>query len=198
MEAQEWLAAAAAYALGSLLPAELLVRRKLGVSMHHLGENPGGAGTWRTLGPAAGMAVVLFDLAKGAAAAWLARRVAATPEGFVLICTAPVAGHNWPPYLRFRGGRGLGPAAGALLVVAWQPFLVAFALGALLALRTRWVPTVGIVALPLYALLMWWWQYPPRELAAALAVGLTVGVRQLPWLWSRLQERRSGQPAGAG
>jgi glycerol-3-phosphate acyltransferase PlsY len=30
-----------------------------------------------------------------------------------------VAGHNWSPFLRGAGGRGLSPALGALLVVAW-------------------------------------------------------------------------------
>ncbi|MDR7568253.1 MAG: glycerol-3-phosphate acyltransferase, partial [Armatimonadota bacterium] len=149
MELQEWTVGVAAYALGSVLPAEILARRR-GTSLLHVGENPGGAGTWRTLGPRAGAAVILFDMGKGVAAAWLARRVAATLEGFVLICTAPVAGHNWPLYFLFRGGRGLGPAAGVLLVLAGKPFLLAFGLGALMALRTRWVPTVGIVALPTY------------------------------------------------
>jgi glycerol-3-phosphate acyltransferase PlsY len=189
MEIREWAVGAAAYALGSVLPAEILARRRLGTSLLQVGENPGGAGTWRTLGPQAGVAVILFDLGKGVVAAWLARRVAATLEGFVLICTAPVAGHNWPLYLLFRGGRGLGPAAGVLMVLSGQAFLVAFGLGALIALRTRWVPTVGIVALPVYLLLMHLWEASPHEMAAAVTVSLTVAVRQLPWLWSRLQER---------
>ncbi|MDR7417188.1 MAG: glycerol-3-phosphate acyltransferase [Armatimonadota bacterium] len=193
MEIHEWAAGAAAYALGSVLPAEILARR-LGTSLLRVGENPGGAGTWRTLGPPAGVAVVLFDMGKGAVAAWLARRVAATLEGFVLICTAPVAGHNWPLYLLFRGGRGLGPAAGVLMVLAGKPFLLAFGLGALAALRTRWVPTVGIVALPTYLGLLLVGGYPPRELAAAAAVSLTVAVRQLPWVWGRLQEWRRPVP----
>lgn len=194
MEPREWLAAAIAYMLGSILPAEILARRRLGLSLRHLGENPGGAGAWRTLGSKAALAVVLVDLAKGATAAWLARRVAVTPEGFALICAAPVAGHNWPLHLRFRGGRGLGPAAGVLWVLAWQPFVITFGAGALLALRTRWVPTVGIVALPLYVAWLWARHYPPREVAAALAVALTVGVRQVPWLWSKLQKRRGALP----
>ncbi|MCS7173776.1 MAG: glycerol-3-phosphate acyltransferase [Armatimonadetes bacterium] len=193
MEPQEWVAGVVAYALGSLLPAEVLARRR-GTSLPRVGENPGGAGTWRTLGPRAGAAVIFFDIGKGAVAAWLARRVAATVEGFVFICTAPVAGHNWPFYLLFRGGRGLGPAAGVLLVLAGKPFLVAFGLGALMALRTRWVPTVGIVALPTYLGLLLAGGYPPREVAAATAVSLTVAVRQLPWLWSRLQRWRPPVP----
>jgi hypothetical protein len=75
------------------------------------------------------------------------------------------------------------------MVLSGKAFLVAFGLGALTALRTRWVPTVGIVALPVYLLLMHLWEASPHEMAAAVTVSLTVAVRQLPWLWSRLQER---------
>ncbi len=186
MEPREWLAALVAYAVGSVLPAELLARRR-GTSLVRLGENPGGAGAWRTLGRTAAAAVVVFDMAKGAAAAWLAQRAATGVVGFAVVCAAAVAGHNWPPYLLFRGGRGLGPAAGVLVVLAWQPFLVAFALGAAAALRTRWTPTVGIVALPLYLLLLVAWGFRSREVAAAAAVSLTVAVRQVPWVWRRLR-----------
>ncbi len=187
MDAREWVAALVAYGLGSILPAELLARRR-GSSLLGVGENPGGAGAWRTLGPAAAVAVVAFDLAKGAVAAWLAHQAARSPVGFAVICASPVAGHNWPPHLRFRGGRGLGPAAGVLLVLAWQPFLVAFGLGTALALLTRWMPTVGIAALPLYLALLLSAGAPPREVAAAAAVSLTVAVRQVPWVWSRLRK----------
>jgi hypothetical protein len=45
------------------------------------------------------------------------------------------------------------------------------------------------VALPVYLLLMHLWEASPHEMAAAVTVSLTVAVRQLPWLWSRLQER---------
>lgn len=198
MESTEWFVALAAYSLGSILPAEIFARLRLRISLRQLGENPGGAGAWRTLGPTAAAAVILFDLLKGAWAAWLARRWAVTLEGFTLICVAPVVGHNWPPYLLFRGGRGLGPAAGVLMVLAPQPFFVAFGLGSLLALRTRWVPTVGVVALPLYLGLLLGLAYPLRELAAAAAVALAVGVRQLPWVWDRVwRSRRPPSPQEA-
>ncbi|MCL6499061.1 MAG: glycerol-3-phosphate acyltransferase [Firmicutes bacterium] len=188
METREWLTAVVGYALGSVLPAEILAWRRLRTSMRSLGDNPGGAGAWRKLGPSAAVVVASFDVAKGAVVAWLARRVATSLEGFVLVCVSPVAGHNWPVHLLFRGGRGLAPAAGVLLVLATGPAVVSLGLGALLALRTRWAPTVGIVGLPLYVALLVAWQYPPREVAAAIAVTLTVAVRQLPWVWERLRE----------
>ncbi len=190
METREWLAAVVGYALGSVLPAEILARRRLRTSMRALGDNPGGAGAWRKLGRSAAVVVASFDVAKGALVAWLARRVATTLEGFVLICASPVAGHNWPVHLLFRGGHGLAPAAGVLLVVATGPAVLSLGLGALLALRTRWAPTVGIVGLPLYVALLAAREYPQHEVAAATAVTLTVAVRQLPWLWSRLKEAR--------
>ncbi|MDR7477853.1 MAG: glycerol-3-phosphate acyltransferase, partial [Armatimonadota bacterium] len=91
METREWLTALVGYALGSVLPAEILARRRLRTSMRALGDNPGGAGAWRKLGRSAAVVVASFDVAKGALVAWLARRVATSLEGFVLVCVSPVA-----------------------------------------------------------------------------------------------------------
>ena len=66
------------------------------------------------------LGVLAGDLLKGALAVVLAREVLA--GGFVVESVAgigAVLGHNFPFSLRFRGGRGLAPAAGAMLVLGW-------------------------------------------------------------------------------
>lgn len=176
-----WLVVALGYLLGSVLPAEWAVRRKTGRTPHELGDNPGGAGTWRLAGPLAGVLVTLFDVGKGAFVAALAERAGLHGGWLVLAAVAPVAGHNWPWQRRFRGGRGLGPATGVLLWLAWRWMLPAYALGALVAWWRRWVPMVGIVAFPAGLMAMHLGGAPEERFQAAFAVCLAVAVRQLPW-----------------
>lgn len=188
MATPDLAAALAGYLAGSVLPGEIAVRRLRGASAAELHDNPGGAGTWRLLGPRIAIPVIAFDMAKGALAAWLAGWYASSPLSYALIATSAVVGHNWPVYFRFRGGRGLGPAAGALAVIHPQVFVICFLVGGLAGLLTRWVPTVGIVALPLL-LLGLARQGDPQALLAATCISAVVGVRQLPWLYTRLKAR---------
>ncbi len=186
-----WLVVLGGYVLGSILPAEWLVRRRTGHTPHELGDNPGGAGAWRLAGPVAGITTILFDLAKGALPVAAADRLGLSGGWLAAAAVAPVAGHNWPFYRPWKGGRGLGAATGALFVLAFRSVLPAYVVGAAAALWRRWVPTVGIVAFPLGLVLMVWHDVPADRVGAAMAVMLAVAVRQLPWV---LNQWRQGQP----
>jgi acyl phosphate:glycerol-3-phosphate acyltransferase len=60
----------------------------------------------------------ILDVAKGAAGPGLAM-AAGHPALAAVAGGVAVVGHNWSPFLRGAGGRGISPALGALLVVAW-------------------------------------------------------------------------------
>ncbi len=186
-----WLALAA-YLVGSVLPAELFVRWKTGRSPHEFEDNPGGGGAWRLAGPVAGIITILFDLGKGAVPTWIALRWGLSLPELIAVAVAPVIGHCWPFYkvIRLeRGGRGLGPATGALFALAFREVIPAYVLGALAAYRFRWLPSVGIVAFPLGLILMLLWKVPPERLAVAFAVMLVVLVRNVGLLWTVVQTR---------
>ena len=65
---------------------------------------PGASGTWRQLGPVWGILVAMADIAKGSLVAYLSGFLQ-TPWALPLMGVAVVAGHNWPLYFGFRGGR---------------------------------------------------------------------------------------------
>lgn len=186
-----WLVVIAGYLLGSLLPADWVVRRRTGRSPGEHGDNPGGAGTWRMAGPAAGVAVAAFDLAKGALPIALARHTGMTGAWLIAAAAAPIIGHNWPWHRGWRGGRGLAAATGALLCLDPAHVLPGYVLGAIAAWRRRWVPMVGVVAFP--AALLWLWidGAPASDIQAALAIMLLVALRQASWVTARI---RAGRP----
>jgi len=79
----------------------------------------------RTVGKLPGCIAGIADVFKGTAVVLLARKLQ-MPESVVVFCgMAAIAGHDWPIYLRFHGGRGLGTSLGVLLVMAPRVLIIA-------------------------------------------------------------------------
>lgn len=138
------LALVVGYLLGSL-SGSLLLGRLRGVDIRRLGSgNAGGTNALRTQGPAFALGVILIDIGKGSAAAWLGG-VLAIAGGTPALATAltaaagAVLGHNWPLYFGFRGGKGAATLVGAILVLMPLAFLPLLAIWALLIITTGYV-----------------------------------------------------------
>jgi glycerol-3-phosphate acyltransferase PlsY len=127
----------AAYLLGSI-PTGYLVGRQRGVDVRKQGSgNIGATNVARTLGRKLGLLVLLLDALKGAAplAVWRAAELgprlglggSLAPFLFTAVGLAPVIGHCFPVWLRFRGGKGVATALGAFLVA--DPIVVAIGVG---------------------------------------------------------------------
>ncbi len=107
-----------AYVLGSISPAYHLCRIIRGCDLRTLDSgNLGARNAGRVLGAWAGIVVLVLDAAKGYAAVAVAQSAGAQPWLAVTCGAVAVAGHNWPFYLGFRGGRGAATVAGAGLAL---------------------------------------------------------------------------------
>lgn len=109
-----------AYLLGSL-SGSLLLGRLRGVDIRTLGSgNAGGTNALRTQGAWFALGTVVVDIGKGVLAAWLAARLlppAASSAWLYACALAAVAGHVWPLFHGFRGGKGAATLVGTLAVV---------------------------------------------------------------------------------
>jgi glycerol-3-phosphate acyltransferase PlsY len=125
------LALLGAYLLGSI-PFSYLVARRFGVSdVRRVGSgNVGATNVMRSAGPAAGVLALLLDAGKGALAVVAVQRL--EPAGWLppLAALLAVLGHVFPPWLGFRGGKGVATGVGAFLPLA--PLATAIALGVFL------------------------------------------------------------------
>lgn len=145
----EGLAVIVAYLLGTF-PTAALVGRRAGHDPTTEGSgNPGATNVYRTAGRRAGAAVLVIDLAKGAAAAGLGLLVGDHLLG-VVAGAAAVVGHVAPATRGFRGGKGVATAAGATAVL--YPVL-ALVLGAVFAVTVA-VTRRGSVGSLLLAVLL--------------------------------------------
>lgn len=112
------------YLIGSI-PTSIIVGKVLrGIDIREHGSgNAGGTNVFRVLGWKPGLFVMLFDTFKGFAATfWISRLAAGSlPMEFEVIQIvaglAAIFGHIWTVFANFRGGKGVGTAAGMLLAL---------------------------------------------------------------------------------
>jgi glycerol-3-phosphate acyltransferase PlsY len=121
------------YILGSIMGSMVLGRIRGGVDIRTMGSgNAGGTNALRTQGILFALGVIIIDVGKGALATAVVPGleipgVAAGPEVSRILLTlacaaASVAGHVWPVWHGFRGGKGAATLVGTILVL--QPILV--------------------------------------------------------------------------
>jgi glycerol-3-phosphate acyltransferase PlsY len=145
------LVLASSYLLGSIPTSIVVGRLFFGKDPRELGSgNAGGTNAFRVFGWKGGVPTVVVDVGKGVAATLLASRIPVSlpvPHEMVMIAAgcAAVVGHIWTVFAGFRGGKGVGTAAGmvaSLYLVALLASLGIFGL----ALITGGIVSVASLA----------------------------------------------------
>jgi len=135
------------YLLGSV-PFGLVVARLFGgADPRKSGSgNIGATNVSRSVGKGAGIATLVLDLAKGAVPVLLAPLLRADPAFASVVGFATFAGHLFPLYLGFRGGKGVATAFGVMLAAAPPvAILCAFVFAAVVFVK-RYVSLGSIIA----------------------------------------------------
>jgi len=168
------LAALAAYLIGSLSFA-VIVSRVMGLSdpRSYGSGNPGATNVLRSGNKAAAVLTLVFDALKGAlpvlAVKFYGERFGLEEGTEALVALAAFLGHLWPVFFKFKGGKGVATAAGAILALNWMLGLVTLGVWLLVAFVTRYSSLAALVAAvfaPLGQLLM----FEAGPLAGALVV----------------------------
>ena len=137
------LAALAAYLIGSLSFA-VLVSRVMGLAdpRSYGSQNPGATNVLRSGNKAAAALTLLLDGVKGWLPVWAVVRYGAAyglGDGtLAMVALAAFAGHVWPVFFRFKGGKGVATAAGVLLGIEPVLGLATFATWLIVAFFTRY------------------------------------------------------------
>jgi glycerol-3-phosphate acyltransferase PlsY len=149
-------AGAAAYLLGSI-SGSLWLGKLRGVDIRTQGSgNAGGTNAFRTQGWAFALGTVLIDIGKGAAAVALMRWAGGDVVLQMLGALLAVAGHVWPVFHGFRGGKGAATLVGGLALLWPLALAPLLSVWLLVLLSTGYVGLATVLAglaLPLWALL---------------------------------------------
>lgn len=165
------------YLLGALPSGYLAGRLTRGLDIRTLGDrNPGAANVWAQVGRSPAVVVAVIDMGKGAAAVLLARLLLGSDSAPLWGGLAAVAGHNWPFFLGFRGGRGAATTLGILATLLPQAVLPLSAVAAIpLALTRSTTVAFSFVYIPL-PLVAWLFSAPPHLIAYSVALPVLVGL----------------------
>ncbi len=133
------------YLLGAI-PTSAVAGRIAGMNLRRQGSgNLGSTNVFRVLGPKYGVPVLMIDMAKGAAVVLaigplLSAASPLGPTGLRLLAgLAAIAGHVWPCFTGFRGGKGVATAAGVFLALSPLATLAGLILWLVVFLSTRYV-----------------------------------------------------------
>lgn len=149
-----------AYLLGSIPFGYLLVKLTGGGDVRETGSGGTGAtNVTRRAGKWAGLMTLLLDALKGVAAALIARLILGDGSGVnwwvAAASVAVVAGHVFPVWLKFRGGKGVATGLGVFLVLAPLAVLCALLVFVVIVWATRYVSLGSMVAAAMLPLAVW-------------------------------------------
>ena len=149
------------YMFGSLPMAVIMSRLVAGVDVRELGTgNAGAANVFREINPKAGVFVAVVDITKGLIPVLIADRVLDLgPTGSTIAAAGALWGHQYPIWLRFKGGAGLAAAFGGVAGMMLVPTIAAGFVGLPMLLVTKnmgWTGGVTIgIAFIITAVSVW-------------------------------------------
>ena len=153
----------AAYLVGAIPWGLIIGKWSRGVDVRNIGSgNIGSSNVLRSVGVLQAALVLILDVAKGAVAVVVAGNLAeiadlSSLQTAYLETTAALAalvGHNWPIYLKFRGGRGVATGLGCLLAFFPIGGFIALVVGVSLMKITHYISLGSIIGTSLGCLLL--------------------------------------------
>lgn len=155
-----------AYLIGSISWGLIVGKVTRGVDVRSYGSGATGmTNVLRVLGLRLAILVMVADISKGVAAALLARAIVGTPMAEALAGILVIAGHNWPIFGRFRGGRGVTTGVGALAIMSPLAAAAAVAVFVIAVLLSRYVSLGSVLAV----------------ITAMIMVPLLIALDMAPW-----------------
>ncbi len=164
-----------AYLVGGISPGYLLVRMVLDTDLRTVGSGSLGAtNVGRVLGKKGFYFTLLTDFLKGAVMVLLAKWLGFSPGVVAAVVVVVIAGHIWPIWLHFHGGKGIATGLGAFVALDYRILLI----GGVVLLVTymmlrRFLPSwiVTLAAMPLIAYIL---DYPLAVVAALILAAAIV------------------------
>ena len=177
----------ASYLIGAI-PTGVLVGKWLrGINLQKVGSgNIGAANAFDTMGIGPALLVFAGDFGKGLLVLALAKALGFSRDAQLWMGFLAVAGHIFPVYLRFRGGKGLATGLAVALWGAPLAVLVFALLWAAVFLPTRYMPLssfIGVLGVAVYAGI--------SGIPAGVGLALLIAGRHSPETWTYLKKKFS-------
>lgn len=177
---EDVFAAVLGYLIGSV-PFAFLVARRRGIDLRRAGSgNIGATNVLRTTSAAYAVLAMSLDVTKGVLAVLAASAVTTSAVAPVVAGLAAIVGHIYPPWLGFRGGKGVATAAGAFALLAPLAVVSAASVFVIVVGLTRYVSVGSLVAAPALVLVAALEDVPAPVIIGAAIATLLIAYRHRP------------------
>lgn len=147
------------YILGSIQFA-FIIGKIYGIDIRKHGSgNAGMTNVTRVLGAKYGIFVFIFDILKGLIAFNLCKFFIGQTGDFLLICgmyggLGAIIGHDFPFYLKFKGGKGTATTLGFLLFINPKIAIITYIVGFLVASITKYISLASLIITFIFPIFM--------------------------------------------
>jgi glycerol-3-phosphate acyltransferase PlsY len=192
-----------AYLCGSISSAILVCRlARLPDPRTQGSGNPGATNVLRVGGKAAAATVLVFDILKGMLPVWLAYKLNVTPMYLGLTAIAACVGHIYPVFFRFKGGKGVATALGAIAPIGWDLTGLMTGTWLLTVLLSGYSSLGAIISALIAPFYVWWFKpqftFPVAMLSCLILLRHHDNIQRL-WrgqetkIWTRLKEKKAAR-----
>lgn len=110
--------------------------------------NAGATNALRVFGVKIAAVTFLIDALKGVAAVLIGKSILGD-NGALIAGISVVVGHNWPVFLKFKGGKGIASTIGVVLTVNFTLAIICIITGLIIVIKTKYVSLGSITAMAL-------------------------------------------------
>ncbi|QIA77758.1 glycerol-3-phosphate 1-O-acyltransferase PlsY [Rodentibacter caecimuris] len=193
-----------AYLLGSISSAILICKvAGLPDPRQYGSHNPGATNVFRIGGRWTALAVLIFDILKGMLPVWVGYYLGLTQFELGMVALGACLGHIFPIFFRFKGGKGVATAFGAIAPIAWAVAGSIFGTWFIVFLVSGYSSLSAVVTALLAPFYVWWFK-PEFTFPVALVSCLLIyrhhdNIQRL-WrgqedkIWSKLKKNKGTIP----
>ena len=145
------------YLLGSISASYILGKILANKDIRNHGSgNPGATNTLRVFGPKIAIICLVFDILKGVGAVIIGGQFLGY-HGMLIGGICSVIGHNYPVFLRFKGGKGVATTLAVNLVIQPLVATICIVIGLIIIIKSRYVSlgaVIGMILLPIFGVIL--------------------------------------------
>ncbi len=184
------------YIIGSIPFSFMIAKLFKGIDIRKLGtKNVGAMNVISVAGIFPGIIALLFDISKGALVVHLTNKITEDIGVSLTSGLFTVIGHNWPIFLKFKGGKGVATTIGILLLIS--PFsllilyLIAIPIIILIINDSYMSASIGFLILPL---ILWFLEKNIWFVIFGILIALIIVIRHLNDIRTYFEGRRELNP----
>jgi len=184
------------YIIGSIPFSYIITRLFKGKDIRKLGtKNVGAMNAVSVAGLIPGLIALFLDVSKGALVVYLTEKITGSLAVSLFAGLFAVAGHNWPIFLKFKGGKGIATAIGILLLKSPLSILILYLIIIpIIILITNDSFMSASVGFLIFPLILWFLEKNIWFLIFGILLALIIVIRHLNELKTYFEGRRELNP----